>query len=301
MQLMGGKEMEKLTIDKLNWNYDFKKILLGENYDANKPIQNILKAKDKMNYVDEKNDYHKFYQGHIENYQIVEDIFQELLKNESTDYKDVMNSFWTTYKCFLQIEYPEVFMPEGNLNNEIPLEKSKEDKTPSMSYPPHTATEYSAVPQKYIDYYNSYFPQLTVDFGDTWVEFLQNNFVEFDKVHEYSELKKFATLTHTIGNITVVPKGFNGGRNAYDYWDWGMLYLNEFLSPFNSWKEFVNLYFLDEYVNEIFEVIEFWNGHLKSDIETKILPKSRTEIEQFLIFVNSCIKHRGIAILEKIK
>ncbi|MFB1051774.1 hypothetical protein [Paraliobacillus sp. JSM ZJ581] len=259
------------------------------------PIKNILNAKDQTNYEDEKQDYYKFYRGHIENYQIIEDIFQSKFGYHNTDYKDIMNSFWITYKCFLQLEYPEIFLPKRVIRNRklISLEVGAVNEILSKySYPPN----YGEIDKVYVKFYHSNFPELIVKEGDTWINLLLHNYEYFGLVHENDELKKFATRTHTIGNIAVVPKGFNSGRKSHDYWDWGMKYLNEFLAYLGSWEIFLRMHFLEMYVDKQKKVLPFWKEHLK--INADVLPNSTEDILSFLKFVNSAIEERGKLILE---
>lgn len=99
-------------------NYDFKKKLLGDLYSNENPIKNILLANEDINYCDKSDDYfnfNDFKRGHIENYKSIDDLFRKLFPNANTEYKDIMHSFWTIYKCYLQIIYPEIFTPEGTI------------------------------------------------------------------------------------------------------------------------------------------------------------------------------------------
>lgn len=68
---------------------------------------------------------------------------------------------------------------------------------------------------------------------------LQDLFIHFDdegfnEVHSNKELQRFAQLTHCLGNMIIVPQGFNGARNklavqekdyTYDYWDLSLEFL----------------------------------------------------------------------------
>ncbi|MDQ7158907.1 hypothetical protein RCG63_02715 [Lactococcus lactis] len=288
---------------ELTWDYDFKKILLGDTaYDSNKNevIKNILLAKDFSNYVDSKSDYNKFYQGHIENYQVIEIIFKEVFQKVNGSHKDVMNSFWTTYKFFLQIEYPDIFTPVGSLRNKNPLKKNINLIVSKVSnaYPPFDSKKHQIIHQKYICYYKKYFPQLNVKEGDTWNQFLMENFNQFDKVHLCLELVQFAKLTHSIGNIAVVPKDFNASRYLpyLDYWDLSLNSLKKCMPAYNSWDSFVDSHYLNNYVDEHYNVLPFWENHFK-----RTNPTTREEIIMFLTKANFCIENRGKKILSQIR
>lgn len=311
--------MSELSIENLTWDYDFKQILLGKNYDENaNPILNILKAKrgnikikDKYNYQDKTTDYHlnKYSsRGHIENYKLIEEVFQKLLLG-NTDCKDVMNSFWNTYKFSLQIKYPNVFVSvkeaeKLNFNSHFSLEEGRDPtqlRSPTLG----------SINSKITDYYNSPNNKVTalkliVEENETWINFLINNFDQFDEVHDCPKLKKFAKLTHTIGNIAVIPIGFNRGRAGYDYWDWGLEYLKEFLEPINAWHDYIDIhahhFYVKDYDKKDDEIIPFWKNHLNLDTDNSdLIPKNEKNIESFLDIVNACIESRGIEIIERIR
>lgn len=314
---------KKMKIDELTWDYDFKKKLLGETVyvsNENESIKNILLAKNLSNYVDSEIDYNNFYQGHIENYQVVEDVFKKVFQEANGSHKDVMNSFWTTYKFFLQIEYPDIFTPDGSLRNKAPLKKNINLTVfkVSNSYPPFDSEDYQVIHKKYICYYKEYFSHLIVEEGYTWNQFLIENFDQFAKVHICPELVQFAKLTHSIGNIAVVPKGFNGSRYCphYDYWDLSLnslkkIYTGEkesnsfsdntvksikkYMSAYYSWNSFIDSHFLNDYVDDNYNVLPFWENHFE---RTK--PIIREEIIRFLMKANFCIENRGKKILNQI-
>ncbi|MDT2814784.1 hypothetical protein [Vagococcus carniphilus] len=290
-----------IDINNLKWDTDLKRILLGDNYDETNPIKNILMGKLNQYYMDDKSDYYNYKKGHLENYQIVEDFFENVTNHKDTGYKDVMNSFWTTYKCLLQIEYPDVFRPLGSLakKDKQPLRKSTKDTAQPVhiGYPPLN----SIIHDKYIDYYKHYnkehFPKLKLEIEDnqkkiTWIEFLLINYERFDKVNEkMDELKRFAKLTHTIGNITVVPVGFNGGRNSYDYWDYGLMKLRKFLITLDSWNNYVEKYHMEPFLNSEHIPLFFLNDNLK---EGKLeLPQETERVIKSLKIINDSIELRG--------
>ncbi|MGX4645064.1 hypothetical protein [Holzapfeliella sp. JNUCC 80] len=296
----------------LEWDYDYKEKLLGKKI-SNNSIKNILLAKDKENYRDKYSDYvkHKQAKGHIENYSEVDTILKKVFNIDEKIllHKDIMNSFWYTYKFYLQLEYPAIFKPGGNLNNKLPLTKPKSSQLSKtyIGYPPHTTGGKSQyLNQKYIEYYNQYFQSLLSPFQKEikeeqypkilWVDFLRKNFEKFNKVHENKYLKDFAKLTHTIGNIVIVPKGFNSNRGNYDYWDYGLCYLKKSWYPTTSgWKKIIKDNFLEEYVcNSCGSVQPLWEKHLKSG---NLLPKNTSQIDSFLITVNQRIENRGKRIM----
>ena len=60
----------------LQVDFDLKRILLGEKYDKDRPIHNVLLAKLDSESVDETDDYVSgTLKGHIENYKVVSHVF----------------------------------------------------------------------------------------------------------------------------------------------------------------------------------------------------------------------------------
>ena len=285
-------------------NYDFKKKLLGDLYNNENPIKNILLAYEDKNYRDKEDDYfnfNRFKRGHIENYKEIDDLFKKLFPSSNTEYKDIMNSFWTTYKCYLQIIYPEIFMPEGTIKDgdEVPLKiPQKSDlniSTPNMSYAPFKYYKNNGkIHKKYLAYYKKNYSFLKVYDGMTWAKFLIENFEVFSKVHNSEELKKFAALTHTIGNIAIVPYGFNTNRNFNDYWDMGLKLIQENLSS-NEWEDYINMNFFNHYVDENNNIKQYFkrsNNFKRSNKNNLYLPQNEEDIIRFLKNVNFCIETR---------
>lgn len=293
--------------EQITWDFDLKRILLGNKYKEDNPILNILLAQNEVNHEDCCNDYpsstiYKNKRGHLENYFLVEKVFQKKY-GKSSQYKDIMNSFWHTYKFLLQFEYPDIFTPIGNIYDKKPLEKRNGDFKEFKDKPgerDHYAPfkKPPILHEKYIEYYRKNFPKLKIkkDKNLRWDEFLLDNFDYFDKVHNREDLKTFAKLTHTIGNIDIVPKGFNVGRNNYDYWDWGLQTLKESFSP-SEWKKYIDNHELNDYVDN-YDVIPFWENHLDP---SKIIPENSEDIIKFLKKVNSNIENRGKNIVKKLE
>lgn len=302
----------------LNCLKDLKKKLLGSNYidDENNSIKNILMAKERQYYQDIKgvgrnSDYCRGYRGHIENYRVVDEVFKHLTDNKSIEHTDVLHSFWHTYKAIMQLERPDLFRPSGSIKNGnvIPLEKPNNDNLPKIGkgFPPYDSDKYLVIHEKYIEYYQHYFPEYLpneVPKKYTWIDFLLYNNDKFSEVYDkYPKLKAFARLTHSIGNIIVVPKGFNTGRGENDYGDFALKSLKTFLDSFNAWEDYVTKFHLDPFLildenqSEKYSPISLWNGHLEG--KAGFFPKNKTEIEEFLENVTSSIVEREKILLKK--
>ncbi|PIA86577.1 hypothetical protein [Streptococcus parauberis] len=115
---------------------------------------------------------------------------------------------------------------------------------------------------------------------------------------KHPKLLSFARLTHSIGNIIVVPKGFNSGRGANDYGDFALKSLKTFLDSFNAWEDYVTRFHLEPFIEGDFP-ISLWNGHL--DDKACSLPKNKIEIDDFLENVTSSIEEREKILLKIVR
>lgn len=112
------------------------------------------------------------------------------------------------------------------------------------------------------------------------------------------EIKKFASLTHTIGNFSVIPTWMNQGKgvgNIRDYLDLTLrdsrnliLEIDE-ISGKEFWKKFVNKYYLQPFLHPDYSVAELWDGHFDSSV----MPQSIIDFNQFYHNVNVLIEERG--------
>ncbi|WP_367912700.1 hypothetical protein [Bacillus pumilus] len=144
--------------------------------------------------------------------------------------------------------------------------------------------------------------------GETMNSFI-TTFNHSKKINSDSHLKlefeKFATSTHCIGNFTVLPHWMNSGRYLFsqDYWDVTMYSLFEFFQPLGCWKQFVERYFLQPYVNndEEWTVSEFWKGHFDSiGNYNHLKPQNEQELSEYLHKVNIRIEERGKWMIKKV-
>ncbi len=286
----------------LNCLKDLKQKLLGSNYiiGKNNYIKNILMAKEEEYYQDKEG---KVIKGHIEKYGVVDKVFKYFADNKPIEHTDVLHSFWHTYKALMQLERPDLFRPSGSLKegNVIPLEKTDNENLPEIhnGFPPYDSNNYIVIHEKYIEYYHNYFTEYLpseVPEKYTWIDFLLYNHDKFSEVYDkYPKLKDFAKLTHSIGNIIVVPKGFNTGRGANDYGDFALKSLKTFLDSFNAWEDYVTQFHLESFL-EKYSPISLWNGHLEGEVGS--FPKNKTEIEEFLEIVTSSIEERENILIE---
>lgn len=129
-------------------------------------------------------------------------------------------------------------------------------------------------------------------------QFLMNNYDKYSEINKNFE--EYSSLTHTIGNFILEPRGFNMGRQNSDYWDLGMILLQSFfncLDGEDNWKNFVEKYFLQPYVNNSQEyvVTEFWDRK-----NNYVNPLNNQDVKSFIAKANWCIEERGKLMIKKL-
>ncbi|MDS8323417.1 hypothetical protein RLN08_09255 [Streptococcus pneumoniae] len=176
---------------------------------------------------------------------------------------ETINSYLTTFKKAMELSYNYNF-----LYNELKLDEIKTIGKKDF-------------PQYYINLYKN------------------KNYEKFDIIAKNTDnFGRFAELTHTIGNFTVLPNWMNCGRGMclYDYWDITLMSLQEFLNILSpeAWPNFIKKYYLQPYVNTDYNVELFWDNH-----DNNLLPKE-TDFPIFLKKVNERIEERGKFIIKQI-
>lgn len=176
---------------------------------------------------------------------------------------ETINSYLTTFNKAMKLSYNYNF-----LYKELKLDEKKEIGKKKIS-------------QYYINLYKN------------------KNYEKFDIIAKNADnFEKFAELTHTIGNFTVLPNWMNCGRGMClsDYWDITLMSLQEFLNILSpeAWPNFIKRYHLQPYVNSDYNVELFWDNH-----DNNFLPKE-TDFPIFLKKVNERIEERGKFIIKQI-
>jgi hypothetical protein len=152
----------------------------------------------------------------------------------------------------------------------------------------------------------------------------------YANANENEELRKFARLTHTIGNFTLVPRNlppfttvnisfnqYRGRKTVYDYWDLSLRLLKENLvfpesNLEDSFEQYVRLFYLkDYYLDDNHTIKPLFTRHKKLLAEPlemplslttalgktlkpdDFLPQSESELIEFLKTVNFRIEKRG--------
>jgi hypothetical protein len=122
----------------------------------------------------------------------------------------------------------------------------------------------------------------------------------YKEINENESVRKFAKLTHSIGNFTLVPKGFNTNRNFLldDYWDLTLQYFKNFLGE-TAFVSLIEKYFYKDYIDGA-NVNFYWEDH---SLIKKTLPKYFSYEQIILIIekINELIEARGKNILNNLK
>ena len=151
------------------------------------------------------------------------------------------------------------------------------------------------------------------------------------------EFCRFVALYHTIGNYSPIPEGFNvprsnGGKK--DFWDLTLMcikeyffesdiekkkrivsidllnnhkysnseivieWLNYFGNGKDGWKRFVEINLFQDFVDDKYEVIPFWDNH---NIDNLKLPMDQKTLSSALTTICDLIESRGDRIVSIIK
>ncbi len=134
---------------------------------------------------------------------------------------------------------------------------------------------------------------------------------DLSAVRKNKLLNEYARLTHSIGNFTLVPfhlkendtLSFNQfrGTKLGDYFDLSLKLLKENVE-FSVFKEFIDTFYLNDYVDKQYNIIPLFYRHKQllnqdkmkfTNIE-EILPQNENELNEYLNNVITKIKNRGI-------
>lgn len=125
----------------------------------------------------------------------------------------------------------------------------------------------------------------------------------------YSLWENFAVYSHTIGNMVLVPKGFNSYRgicsSLKDFWDlsldclkWnkGNISDNEFSENF---KRYIDFFFLWEYVDDKYEIKPIFESHKQKMGPANFLSQDsvfplKAELISYLENLEKLVYRRGI-------
>lgn len=138
---------------------------------------------------------------------------------------------------------------------------------------------------------------------------------------------KFASLTHTIGNFTLVPfqlvpekdsrsfnqyRGFRGNSSnpyfVYDFFDLSLKLIQENTSA-QVFRNYIDTFFLNDYVDRDYRIVPLFKRHqlflqerhLSVEDPSAFLPQNQAELNEYLSNVNRLIQKRGKRIVDELK
>ena len=156
---------------------------------------------------------------------------------------------------------------------------------------------------------------------------------DFSSVCECEEFLDFLKTYHTLGNFMPVPYGCNAPRGTgklKDYWDLTLKCIKEYykteeskwaekivgnkykidyanwLDSFESWENFIEKNYLEDFVDDEGEPLELWEGHFKNWENGKYsaesaLPKTQDECKEYFKNAADHIEKRTVRMLEVLK
>lgn len=117
------------------------------------------------------------------------------------------------------------------------------------------------------------------------------------------EFRRFALLTHSIGNFTLVPKGYNMRRYSItnDCWDLSLIDLQSRYDEYTWYCNNIHIFLYDDYFNNYDKLKTFENLEVKLLYENHSfkskLPEDVFEFFEYIRKVNKCIIQRGEKII----
>lgn len=278
------------------WEYDFKREVFDSSLFNEDPVKRIL----------EKDDHqYKGYRGETESSDLAQAIYRVLwganytsVVGEGRDCDaDVMNSFWTIFSNYVRAKGPSFFEPaEAIFNNET-------NKFPNKTGKFRTDTEKNRL------LLATYKPS-GAKAGGNWHAVLLHEFDRPAFELNNPSLQRCAELTHTIGNLALVPKGYNssprgkgtdeGGLKHDDAHDtWAALLMGS--SP-NSLSNFSWISEDGTRVLNCASITEYCERFLMTDFYQAAYPYELTARGQadFLTKINTAIEERGQLMTRKL-
>ena len=148
-------------------------------------------------------------------------------------------------------------------------------------------------------------------------------------VDQNKHLQKFAILTHTVGNLTLVPfnlnhesdtksfnqsRGFRGSMSnqyfVYDFFDLSLKLIKENLDQ-QTFQTYIDTFYLQDFVNvdDNYSIKPLFGKHQQFLVPSKMdisnpqdfLPTSNEEIQEFLVNVNNLISKRSKRMINALK
>lgn len=129
-----------------------------------------------------------------------------------------------------------------------------------------------------------------------------------EMVDANKKLQKFACLTHSIGNFTMLinpsllnyKSGFNPGRYPLtkDYWDLSLDLMKKELDDDELYKAYIKSFYLEGFVDDSYNAVPLFTRMTSPDMPE---PQTSSELDEFLTNVNNSIAARGKHIVSLLK
>ena len=200
---------------------------------------------------------------------------------------DTMNSFWITFSAYLISHYRDTYR-WNNFKNTVFFRDGENGKQRNRA--------------------------------DRIKELVEadENYIRSDMI------KEFAGLTHTVGNLVLVPAGYNGYRGTQpcikDYFDlslanlvngWdGTHYLGkDYQARRRNFIKYINTFFLWDYIDENYEVLPLCESHKKQiemqrktgRLEAKGVLPEKDEIDKLCKNINDRIRKRSLFMIAMLR
>ena len=212
---------------------------------------------------------------------------QSCFKGEMQMGPDTMNSFWITFSAYLIANYPDTYK-WNNFKNTVFFKDGDNGRQRNR------ADRIKAL-------------------------------VEADENYILSgKIKEFAKWTNTIGNLVLVPAGYNGSRGTQpcikDYFDLSLENLvcswdgNSYLGGDSrvrkqNFIKYINTFFLWDYVDKKYEPVPLCESHKKqmamqrktNKLEAKGVLPEKEEINDLCSNINSRIRRRGLFVIAMLR
>lgn len=87
---------------------------------------------------------------------------------------------------------------------------------------------------------------------------LKNNYNKYNKVNVLFE--QYAFNTHTLGNFSIIPIGFNTGRKNNDFWDMALILLKSYFDSISQdfWIKYIQSNYLYSFVDDKYNILPLW-------------------------------------------
>lgn len=200
---------------------------------------------------------------------------------------DTMNSFWITFSAYLIANHSDTYR-WNNFKNTVFFKEGENGK------------------QR--------------DRADRIKELIEND----ERYVGSEKIKELAALTHTVGNLVLVPAGYNGYRGTQpcikDYFDLSLDNLiysrdgNHYLGEDSKTRKrnyikYINTFFLWDYVDENYEPVPLCESHKKQleiqqrtgRLEAKGVLPEKEEIDNLCNHITVKIRSRGLFVIAMLR